>query len=95
MFFHSQTLVLEYENESVTLGWVQCAGMYGYCGDSKFGLHQLATTSSTIQVEREVSSLPKVSLTILWTPSASLSPGPTSPDGSLKKVLPKNIRMKQ
>lgn len=43
-----------------SLGLVMCGGIYGYCGGSKFGRHQLPIVSSTIQSCLTPSCLPKV-----------------------------------
>ena len=80
-----------HDSHMITLGCVQWEGRYGYCATSKFGRHQLATTSSTVQVERGVSSLPRVLLMIRCIPSTSSSPASSSPEGSLKKVVPAGL----
>ena len=65
--------------------------MYGYCGDSKLGLHQFDTTSSTDHMSEGVFSLPRVSCTIRRIPSISVSFTSSSPDGSLKNVVPEGL----
>ena len=58
---------------------------------ARYNHNQLATKSSTTQLERGTSSFPRVVLTILWTPSISLSPGSSSPEGNLKNVIPAGL----